>query len=63
MRYAILMTQDCNLRCNYCYIGKRPRKMSLPIAKRIVGFAYDHTPSCERIEFGFFGREPVRETS
>lgn len=61
MRYAILVTQDCNLRCSYCYIGKRPRKMSLATARRIVDFVYARTPERETLKFGFFGGEPLLE--
>jgi uncharacterized protein len=61
MKYTICVTQRCNLRCEYCYVGKSDVAMSSDVARRIVHFAYDHTPPEERIEIGFFGGEPLLE--
>lgn len=59
VKYTLLVTQHCNLACRYCYVGRRPAKMALPVAERIVDFAYRNTPPAERIEVGFFGGEPL----
>lgn len=61
MKYTLLVTQRCNLACDYCYVGKRPESMALPMAARIVDFAFQHTPDGEPVEFGFFGGEPLLE--
>jgi uncharacterized protein len=61
LKYTLLVTQSCNLACRYCYIGQRKARMSLPVAKEIVAFAYRNTPPDEKIEIGFFGGEPLLE--
>lgn len=63
MKYTLLITQRCNLACDYCYIGQRAARMPLEVAAKIVAFAYSHTPTDERIEIGFFGGEPLLELS
>ncbi len=59
MRYALLITQHCNLACTYCYIGKRRAVMSLPTAARVIDFIFARTPADEKVELGFFGGEPL----
>jgi uncharacterized protein len=59
MKYTFSITQQCNLRCKYCYIDKKEARMSLPLAKKIVDFMYKHTPAGEKIRAGFFGGEPL----
>lgn len=61
MKYTILVTQECNLRCDYCYIGKKKSVMSLKTAKKIIDFMFSYTPLEEDIEIGFFGGEPLLE--
>lgn len=61
MKYTFCITQQCNLACEYCYIGKRKARMSLAVAKQIVDFMYRHTPPKEKIDVGFFGGEPLLE--
>ncbi|MZP31040.1 radical SAM protein [Heliobacterium undosum] len=59
MKYTLLVTQECNLRCPYCYIQKRPISMSLDVAQKIVDFMYTNTPPGEKMDIGFFGGEPL----
>jgi len=61
MKYTICVTQRCNLRCDYCYIGKHDISLSADLAHRIVNFAYRQTPAKEKIDIGFFGGEPLLE--
>ena len=61
MKYTLLVTQRCNLECDYCYIGKGPSRMSVDVATRVVDFAFRRTPQSEKIEIGFFGGEPLLE--
>jgi uncharacterized protein len=60
-KYTLLTTLACNLRCTYCYIGKRNISITLPIAEQIIEFIYRHTPDEEKIDLGFFGGEPLLE--
>jgi len=61
MKYTLCITQQCNLRCKYCYIVKKDSKMSLLTAEKIIDFMFKNTPSDEKIELGFFGGEPLLE--
>lgn len=61
MKYTLFVTRQCNLRCDYCYIGKDTSAMPLDVARRIVDFAYARTPPGENIDFAFFGGEPLLE--
>lgn len=59
MKYTLLVTQECNLKCRYCYIGKKPVSMPLSVASRIIDFIFQRTPRNESIHIGFFGGEPL----
>ena len=61
MKFTLLVTQRCNLGYEYCYVGKRPGRMSLDLAQEIVHFACRNTPLNETLEVGFFGGEPLLE--
>lgn len=61
MKYTLFLTQRCNLACDYCYVGKSPERMPVELARRIVDFAFQNTPSSEDVDIGFFGGEPLLE--
>jgi len=60
MKVALSLTHRCNLSCKYCYSGRSFKKdMSLVTAQKIVNFTMDIAPPEQRIEFSFFGGEPL----
>lgn len=60
MKVTLSLTHNCNLSCKYCYSGRSLKKdMSFSTAKKIVDFSMDITPPGQRIDFGFFGGEPL----
>ena len=61
MKYTICVTQECNLNCEYCYIGKRKAVMPLSVAQKVVDFIFKNTPPDRKIDIGFFGGEPLLE--
>ncbi|MEN8135813.1 MAG: radical SAM protein [Thermodesulfobacteriota bacterium] len=61
MKYTFCITQECNLRCSYCYISKKNNVMTLQIAKSIIDNIFEYTPNDEKIDIGFFGGEPLLE--
>lgn len=58
----IFVTEQCNLRCDYCYISKTPARMSLSTAKKSVDFLLTNAgPRSESVDVCFFGGEPLLE--
>lgn len=57
------ITNQCNLRCTYCYVYKTPDKMSSEIAKKAVDqIIYSaHKHGFKNITFKFAGGEPLLE--
>ncbi len=59
---VLLITEECNLRCDYCYIRKQPRTMSEATARRSVEFLFDQAPPPPAdLSITFFGGEPLLE--
>lgn len=50
---------DCNLSCNYCYIKNSRLDLSSDTAKHIIDFAFKKGEKEHRLDFGFFGGEPL----
>ena len=61
VKFTLLITQDCNLACSYCYISKRQAKMSLATAEKIVSFIFKNAQKNGINSIGFFGGEPLIE--
>lgn len=60
MKITINLTHRCNLACRYCYAGQAYNKdMTFTTARKVVDFAMRITPPGQRIDFGFFGGEPL----
>jgi len=56
----MLITEDCNCRCDYCFIhGKRPKRMSEEIVKATVDFLLIKSQSLKDVELLFLGGEPL----
>jgi uncharacterized protein len=60
-KHTLIITQQCNLRCRYCYIDKRATAMPIETALRVVDFAFARTPPGEQVDIGYFGGEPLLE--
>jgi len=65
---VLQVTQECNLRCDYCtysvlYKNRSfsERKMSLNVAKAAVDFAVNHSSGSNKLVVGFYGGEPLLE--
>ena len=57
----LYLTEDCNLRCTYCFIKKTPRAMSSETARKTVDFYLNRNISGIERHLGltFFGGEPM----
>jgi uncharacterized protein len=61
MKFTVCLTQRCNLRCSYCYVGKREATMSPDIARCVVDWIFHWPSDGEVVEIGLFGGEPLLE--
>ena len=59
MKFTICVTQRCNLRCSYCYIGKNASTMDAGIAAAVVDWMFARTADEETVDVGLFGGEPL----
>ena len=59
VKFTVSITQECNLRCSYCYIEKKPISMSRETAGAVVDFIFESAIPGEKIDIGFFGGEPL----
>lgn len=62
---CLLIAQDCNMRCKYCFaetgeygLGKR-MLMSLETAKKAIDFLVEKSANRKNLEVDFFGGEPL----
>lgn len=59
----LYVTEECNLRCSYCFVNKQPRHMTLATAKKAVDFFLrPEVSGQERLSLNFFGGEPLLRT-
>jgi len=70
MDFTLCLTHACNLRCVYCYAGrKHGRRMPWEVAQRAVDFSLGHAVTRARLtgkppretQLGYFGGEPLIE--
>lgn len=68
LSYVLLqLTQQCNLRCNYClysgsYCGMRlhsEKNMNTYILKETLDFLINHSAQSKELNIGFYGGEPL----
>lgn len=66
---TLQVTQNCNLRCSYCFYGEdnyenrhhANKQMSFETAKKAIDFLLSHSRDRERIHLAFYGGEPLLE--
>lgn len=58
---SILVTEDCNLRCKYCFEKHKQNKMSIEVADRTVDFLFQNAGRAGQRSVGMtmFGGEPL----
>ncbi|MBK7107474.1 MAG: 4Fe-4S cluster-binding domain-containing protein [Ignavibacteriae bacterium] len=67
--YSLLVTENCNLACKYCYercnggVGHTNSRMTKEVAKKAVEFMFDQVANERnpRVTISFFGGEPTLE--
>ncbi|MEC0138083.1 radical SAM protein [Paenibacillus macerans] len=64
MNFTYWVTEDCNLRCSYCYVNKAPKKMDQETAAKSVQFtekilAANPVKRNDKIHIGLHGGEPL----
>lgn len=55
---TLILTEQCNLRCRYCYVPKGSRTMPEAIALAACDLLVDRAPAEEPATLSFFGGEP-----
>jgi len=58
---ALLLTEDCNFRCEYCFIKKNPSKIDWETIIDTLDWLSDQNSKNERLSVNFFGGEPMLE--
>lgn len=56
----VYLTEDCNLRCTYCFVAKKKRSMTSETASKVVDFFLSPAVSGQArdLQLNFFGGEP-----
>ena len=61
MKVCLFLNHACNLRCGYCYNGRKfDRRMPDSVARRAVDLAFAGRPG-QDVQISFFGGEPLLE--
>ena len=62
---TFIVTEDCNLRCKYCYITHKAKgkKLALQTAKKFIDYLLNDNKihRCQSIILDFIGGEPLLE--
>ena len=61
---TFIVTEDCNLRCKYCYITHKSsnKRMSFDVAKKFIDYVFSGTLRLqESVTLDFIGGEPLLE--
>ncbi|MGQ8872610.1 radical SAM protein [Paenibacillus sp. TSA_86.1] len=61
LRMTIVMTNNCNFRCQYCYQEKNNKSMSDEVEKSIIKFLYKNIKKYKSVYIEWFGGEPLIE--
>ncbi len=59
-KLELILTEDCNLRCSYCWVPKKPISMSPDIAHQAVDFLLAESGGEEQVSITLFGGEPLQ---
>jgi len=61
--FSVLLTENCNLSCKYCYevvsTGHKKNAMTVETATRAVEFMFEHASTERSISVSLFGGEPT----
>ena len=58
----VQFTEACNLRCDYCFVQeKRPNRFTAEMGKRALDFMVMNSGAVDRLNYTFFGGEPLLE--
>lgn len=57
---TILLTENCQMRCVYCFEGaKRKNRITSPAMNDILLFLGKHSQTCKKLRVAWFGGEPL----
>jgi uncharacterized protein len=58
MDLTLILTEDCNLRCTYCY-QKQFRPVAMPVETGVAAVRQSLAHGCDSLALTFFGGEPL----
>lgn len=58
---SFVMTEECNLRCKYCFYKKNPKRTDWETSKRLIDWLVEQGANSKRFHIQFFGGEPMLE--
>jgi uncharacterized protein len=58
---SVLITEDCNFRCDYCFIKRNPKVMKEQTMKDLIDWMDTNNPKNVSPHIQFFGGEPLTE--
>lgn len=61
---SVLITEDCNFRCDYCFIKRNPESMEWATMKQLIDWMNkENHPTDNELHIQFFGGEPMLKWS
>jgi uncharacterized protein len=58
-KLELVVTEDCNLRCDYCWVTKRGEYMNWETAREAIDYLLFESAAEPRLQITFFGGEPL----
>lgn len=56
---SVLITEDCNFACEYCFVKQNPNEMSWETLKQTINWLSKQNINKEKLSINFFGGEPL----
>ena len=56
---SFVMTEECNLRCEYCFYNKNPKRTNWETSKRLIDWLVEQGGDTKGFHIQFFGGEPM----
>jgi uncharacterized protein len=58
-KLELVVTEDCNLRCDYCWVPKRSEYIQWPVARAALDYLFLESRDAAKLQITLFGGEPL----